>query len=254
VELTEAGHLLLRHANAIIARVHAAESDFSAFRNGTKGSLRVGTYQSIGARVLPRLLPRFASDWPDIEVQLAEGLTDAQLLKLLETGELDLSFTTLPAPPGPFEAVHLLEDPYVLVVPRDTPLGRRQRPIAVREAGDFKLLGVATCQAEVSERLKMIGMRPAISFPSADNAVIQGLVAAGVGAGIVPLLTVDTGDDRVTILPIADTAPRTLGLAWHADRYHSPAFAAFKTAAIELCTQLSREMELALGRRSGPGA
>src|SRR6059058_1637461 len=60
VELTEAGRLLVRHADAILARVSAAESDFVAFRNGSKGTLQVVTYQSVGARLLPRLLPKFA--------------------------------------------------------------------------------------------------------------------------------------------------------------------------------------------------
>ena len=92
VELTPAGHLLLRHADAILARVKAAESDFSAFRAGIKGVLRVGTYQSIGARILPSVLPKFATEWPGIEVQLVEGLPDQLLLTMVESGELDVTF------------------------------------------------------------------------------------------------------------------------------------------------------------------
>jgi molybdate transport repressor ModE-like protein len=243
VELTEAGRLLLRHADAILARVRAAESDFAAFRNGTKGTLHVGTYQSIGARVLPRLLPKFASDWPDVEVRLVEGLADAQLLKLVETGDLDLSFTTFPTPPGPFESLRLLEDPYVLTVARKAPFGRSRRAVSLRELHELRLLGIATCRAEVSERFRTLGLDPAIWFPSVDNAVVQGLVAAGVGVAITPMLTIDSSDERIVILPITDMPPRTLGLVWHSDRYHSTAFQAFKKSAVELCAQLERELD-----------
>ena len=57
VELTDAGELLLAHANAILARVKAAEADLGALADGSAGSLRLGIYQSVGARVVPRLLP-----------------------------------------------------------------------------------------------------------------------------------------------------------------------------------------------------
>src|SRR5690349_16427481 len=56
VSLTEAGTVLLRHADGIVARLRAAQADMQALRDGTAGSLRVGTYQSVGARVLPEVM------------------------------------------------------------------------------------------------------------------------------------------------------------------------------------------------------
>ena len=53
VSLTEAGALLLRHAEAIVARLDAARADIASLRAGETGTLRVATYQSVGARVLP---------------------------------------------------------------------------------------------------------------------------------------------------------------------------------------------------------
>src|SRR5690348_7548078 len=53
VELTEAGQLLLRHAEAVVARLEAAYADFAAFGEGALGVLRVGTFQSVSTRILP---------------------------------------------------------------------------------------------------------------------------------------------------------------------------------------------------------
>src|SRR4051795_8285536 len=53
VSLTEAGQLLLRHAESIVARMQAAQADLHALRAGEAGTLRIGTFQSAGARVLP---------------------------------------------------------------------------------------------------------------------------------------------------------------------------------------------------------
>ncbi len=86
VSLTDAGELLLRHAEAIVARLDAARADITALRAGETGTLRVGTYQSIGARVLPGVMRRFLTDWPGIELGLSEPTTDLELYGLDRVG------------------------------------------------------------------------------------------------------------------------------------------------------------------------
>src|SRR5437016_7539325 len=56
VTITEAGRLLLTHAEAIVARLRAAQADFTAYDEGGAGVLRVGSYQSVGQRIVPHLL------------------------------------------------------------------------------------------------------------------------------------------------------------------------------------------------------
>src|SRR6187402_2946600 len=115
------GEVLLRHAEAIVARLDAARADIAALRAGETGALRVGTYQSIGARVLPEVMRRFMRDWPGIELGLSEPATDPELYGLIESGELDLAFCSPPLPDGPFDMLELMSDPYVLLVPAENP-------------------------------------------------------------------------------------------------------------------------------------
>src|SRR5947199_153986 len=69
VEPTEAGLLLLGHADAIVARLDAARADMAALAEGSAGTLRVGIYQSVGARLLPALVRRFrAGRVPELNV------------------------------------------------------------------------------------------------------------------------------------------------------------------------------------------
>ena len=117
ISLTEAGRILLRHADAIQARLLAAKADMAALEAGDAGRLRVGTFQSVGAKIIPRLLRRFSETHPQVEVVLRESQDESELLELIERGELDLTFWTLPVAAGPYESVELLHDPYVLVVP-----------------------------------------------------------------------------------------------------------------------------------------
>ena len=88
----------------------------TAFGNGDSGPLSVGTYQSVGARVLPTLLAAFRAEWPKVDVRLVESADDRELLELVERGDIDLSFCVFPLEGGPFESVELMRDPYVLVV------------------------------------------------------------------------------------------------------------------------------------------
>src|SRR5690242_489806 len=76
VSLTDAGRLLLRHSDAIVAQLDAAQADMAALAEGAAGPLRVGIYQSVGARILPALLRRFRQSWPRVDVHVREE-TDA---------------------------------------------------------------------------------------------------------------------------------------------------------------------------------
>jgi DNA-binding transcriptional LysR family regulator len=230
VSLTEAGELLLRHADAIAARLQAAQADLVALDAGDAGPLRIGAYQSVGARVLPALLREFSADWPRVEITLQESADDRDLLALVERGDLDLSFVVLPLDPGPFESVELFRDPYVLVVPAGSPLGTRDRPPSLRELVEHPLISYRTCRTtqRVEDRLRHVGREPDIVFRSDDNGTIQGLVKAGVGIAIVPRLTVDETDPSITVVDLAERVPpRLIGIAWHRDRRRTPAAEAF---------------------------
>src|SRR6266498_3932496 len=92
VTLSESGELLLRHAGPIIDRFQSAKADLAAFSEGAKGTLRIGAYESVSARVLPAILGVFASRWPQVEIDLMDSADDADVLAMVEAGEFDLAF------------------------------------------------------------------------------------------------------------------------------------------------------------------
>ncbi len=238
VSLTEAGELLLRHADAIAARLQAAQADLAALDAGDGGPLRIGTYQSVGARVLPALFREFSEQWPDVEITLQESADDRDLIHLVERGELDLTFVVLPLDPGPYETVDLFRDPYVLVVPAGSQLASRDRAPSLRELVEHPLISNRTCRTtqRVEDRLRQAGRDPHIAFRSDDNGTVQGLVAAGVGIAIVPRLTVDETDDAIRVVDLAERVPpRLIGIAWHSDRKRTRAAQAF----VELAKQMT---------------
>jgi DNA-binding transcriptional LysR family regulator len=234
VTLTEAGRLLLRHAESIMARLQAAQADLAALSSGAAGTLRVGTFQSVGAKVLPSVMRRFREAWPDVEIELRESHSDIELAACVERGELELTFVQLPIDNPSLATVELLRDPYVLVVPAASPLAQRERPPTLREIAEQPLIGFRACRSTelVADQLRTTGREPRFVFRSDDNGTVQGLAAAGVGVAVVPLLTVDENDESIATIELSQRiAPRIVGIAWHADRYHSAAARAFVETA-----------------------
>jgi DNA-binding transcriptional LysR family regulator len=234
VSLTEAGELLLRHAESIVARLKAAQADLHALRAGEVGTLRIGAFQSVGARVLPEIMRRFTEQWPQIEVQLDE-LEDDEMPGAIESGEIDIGFVLLPVGDAPLETVELLHDPYVLIVAAASLLADLKPTL--RDVAEYPLVGFRHTVAndQVVAAFRAEGVEPHWTFRSNDNPTIQGLVAAGVGVAVMPRLTVDTRDPRIAVVDLPGAVPpRIIAIAQHRDRYNSPASRAFVETAREI--------------------
>jgi molybdate transport repressor ModE-like protein len=255
VAVTEAGALLLKHAEAIVARLHAVHADFTALAEGNAGTLRVGTFESSSTRLLPPLLRRFRARWPKVEVRLTELAKDDQLLQLVERGELDLSFAILPLPDGPFAAEVLLSDPYVLVVAADAK-PRLRRPIRIEDIQALPLLSFPQGRSvdQVEAYLRSRGVQLNVAFRSNYNGTVQGLAAVGEGAALAPRLTIDERRSDTRVLgEIVDLPPRVVAIAWHRDRYRSAAAKAFVETAVrvgrETAVRVGRETAVRVGRK-----
>jgi molybdate transport repressor ModE-like protein len=240
--LTEAGRVLLRHADAIVARLDAARADIAALKVGAAGRLEIGTYQSIGARLLPELIGRFVADWPGIEIELYEPHTDHELYESLERGQVDLAFCSLPLAGGPFEAIELMDDPYILLAPADSDLAKRQTA-TINETSGLPVIGCAATGTSLQDALRACGYTLDFAFRSDNNATLQGLVASGFGVALIPHMAVTPGDDRVRVVRLEPAVPpRRLAVAWHRDRHRSPAVHAFITAACDVSGELERDL------------
>ena len=232
VSLTEAGRLLLRHAESIVARLQAAQADLQALQAGEAGTLHVGTFQSAGARLLPEIMRRFTEAWPQVDVMLEE-LEDEAILHAVERGEVDVGFVLLPVGDLPLETVELLRDPYVVIVAAGSPLAGTKPTLP--ELSAHPLIGWREAHAmePIVAAFRAEGVDPRWAFRSNDNPTVQGLVAAGVGIAVMPRLTIDETDPRIAVVDLGHAVPpRIIAIARHRDRYASPAARAFVDLAL----------------------
>jgi DNA-binding transcriptional LysR family regulator len=243
IRLTEPGRVLLRHAEAVLARVDAASVDMTALVDGIVGELRIGTYQSVATRLLPAILARLRSHWPRIEIELFESESHDEIDARVERGALDLAFSTPPfTHEDVVEFLELLRDPYVLVVAAGHPLADPSSPpLSLAQLGEHDLVGYRVCRAHamVERSMRDQGVEPRTVMRAEDNNLLQGLAAQGMGVAIMPLLAIDRDREDTVMIDLHGIVPaRQIGLLWHADRPRTAAAESF----IEFSQEVSREL------------
>jgi molybdate transport repressor ModE-like protein len=240
IQLTDAGRLLLGHAESIVARVTAARADLGALE---RPGLRVGVDGAVAARLLPRILEALGPEAAR-RISLDESGDEAALLDALYGGRLDMTFADLPLPDGPFASTELLSDPYVLLVSSRSPLAERPSAPSLREVAQLPLIGRtgSRFQQRVDDALGVHG-GPALPIQRvASDWGLRALVASEHGVAVLPRLSVDRADPRTLALELGDALPpRTLGLAWNRERRLHPDGSRFKTAAAAASDRLRRE-------------
>src|SRR5947199_302235 len=90
VSLTAAGQTLVGHAEGILARLDAAEGALAAIAGMRGGRLRMASFPSAGATLMPLAVATFRAAHPDVELSLAEGEPE-EIAPRLRAGELDLA-------------------------------------------------------------------------------------------------------------------------------------------------------------------
>ena len=239
VRLTPAGEVLLEHAQTVLATLRIAEADVGAIVRGDRGQLRVGLMQSVGTQILPRLLSRLAVERPDVQIVLHEAQNPRDLLDMVENQDLDVAFSGELEPDGPFTTRHVLDDPFVLLVPR-TPEWCDRRRITISEIAALPLVGYRneSCAAEAA--VAFGDTEPTYVFRSDDNTTVQGCVAAGVGVCLAPMLAIDLDNPTTTTIEVdPPIPPRTITVSWHADRRPSALIDAFVEATLAICAEVA---------------
>jgi DNA-binding transcriptional LysR family regulator len=254
VGLTEAGRILLDHLSGIEARLYAAKSEIDALAQGTVGPLRVGAFESVGTRLLPELVGRFRERYPRVRVEIDEALADPDLLRLVERGMLDVAFTLIPLPGGPFDATVVLRDPWVLVAKAGSEhAATLAGPLTLRTIGRLPLVTFRAPRAidSVLSELRAKGVEPDVVLRSDYNDAVQELAAAGAGVALMPRLAVNPHDERTTAVELGDlVAPREIAVAWNSERSPTEALAAFVSLAVDVGRSLEDDSEEPAWHRS----
>ncbi len=225
VRLTEAGRVLLGHAEAILDRMTAARAQVEAVARVEAGRLRIGAFPTANATVVPQAIAAFARLHPAVELSLEEAVS-AELVVALRAGELDVAIATDP-PPRDIEdltVVEVAEDPMLVALALDHPLARKPK-LRLRDLREETWIegGPAGCRRPLFSACAVAGFEPHIRFGAEQWLGKQGLVAAGVGVTLIPGLAVATVRDDIVLRSLGPDAPTRRIVALMPAGYRAPA-------------------------------
>ena len=240
VTLTEAGNLLLPHAEALLRRTQEAKKAIAALKTGQRGQLRIAAASTLAAYILPPVLMRFRAAFPEIELILRTGLS-ARVRELVSAGQADVGFVTTegeePAIDPQLEVRPLGGYETCLVVPLSHPLAT-QRCVTAAALASEPLLAMepGTSLRTYTERLLSalgIAATPTLELDSVET--IKRLVEAGLGVALLPRAAVEqeeaVGRLRAITLPPTPIPSRGIALICHRQRTRFPALQAFLALA-----------------------
>src|SRR5919202_1813146 len=185
IRLTEAGRVLLGHAEAILDRMAAARAQVESVAGLAAGRLRIGAFQTANATVVPRAIAAFAAQHPHVELSLVEAITP-EAIGHLRAGDVDL------------EVVTLVDDELLVALPAAHPLAHKPK-LRLRDLRDETWIESASAGRTLLNAALAQGFEPRVRFGAEGWLSKQGLVAAGVGVPLIPGLAIPTVRDDIVL-------------------------------------------------------
>jgi DNA-binding transcriptional LysR family regulator len=241
IRLTEAGALLAREAGGLLAHAEQVEARLAGHRGAVAGTLSITAFATAARGLLPGVLRDLRSRYPDLSVSLSEREPD-EAIPALSRGDLDIAVVqewpdTPLAIPGGLARRDLLEDAFDVALPAGHPLAGRDS-IAIRELADEGWISWSTgqiCHDWLVHTLRAHGAQPRILHTASEHSTQLALVAAALGAAVIPRLGREPAPASVRFVPIDPSPVRRIYALWRASSAPRPAINATLGALQQAC-------------------
>lgn len=212
---TALGEEIVAKSRTLIS--HAADiMSLARVNEGLSGPLRLGVIPTIAPYLLPALLPRMKQDWPELELQLHEDLSE-RLVDKLEKGKLDVLLLAFPYATPHFRQATVFSEKFVLAS-----AVMNETLVTLDEIADMDLLLLEEghcLRAHALDACRTQNPKIRKTFSATSLATLIQIVRHGAGATLLPEMAAKPGilPDDINIRTFADPAPtRDIGLVWKA--------------------------------------
>ncbi|MFE7044315.1 LysR family transcriptional regulator [Streptomyces atratus] len=191
VRLTDAAHLVLRHAEAVFAQLERADAELTGYLRGEAGEVRIAAFSTaVPALVVPAIRRLRAEErpGPDIRVREAEA---AQAYELLAAGDVDLALSLAAHAPTArdprFAVLPLLADPLDVALPADHRLAAAPALRLADLSGDPWIFGGSGPWSQITTAAcEAAGFVPEQAHSASGWTAILAMVEAGMGVALIP--------------------------------------------------------------------
>jgi LysR family hydrogen peroxide-inducible transcriptional activator len=234
VVVTEAGKCMLEYARKILVEIAEARRCLDDLKVDVAGRLTIGAILTMAPYVLPKLVGKFQTRYPKVELEILEDTTESLALRL-EEGTLDIAIMST-CQQSPTLKAHLLGKEALLVLLANEHRLASKKKISWSDlkSEKFLLLHEVHClSAQICQLLAAHDLRPELALRGAQLATIAQMVATGTGVSVVPQMMVEQGlPSGCVALPFTPPVPtREVNLLRNPLRHETKAAAAFRQEA-----------------------
>lgn len=210
LRLTDAGAVLLEHADDVAWRMQLADTQLASLVTQRREHVRVGAFPTALAGFVPSAIARLRLAHDDLRVRLGE-VTPSTLEERLLSGEFDLAISYQDATAERrelrgTERIDLMQDTFLLVLPPAHRLADAPGPVALAELAEDDWIFAST-EGFLVQACREAGFEPRIVATTSEPLATRGLVLRGIGVGWVPSLLVEDYSG-VAIRPVKNTIRR----------------------------------------------
>ncbi|MEV6675408.1 LysR family transcriptional regulator [Streptomyces erythrochromogenes] len=190
VRLTDAAHLVLRHAEEVFAQLERADAELAGYLAGDAGEVRVGAFSTAVPALVVPAVAELRKAHPAVEVRVRETEA-AESYELLSAGGVDLALSLAAHAPTArdrrFTRVTLMEDPLDVALPPGHPLRDAADLRLADLSGDPWIYGGSGPWSEIARgACEAAGFVPEQAHSASGWTAILAMVEAGMGVALVP--------------------------------------------------------------------
>ena len=250
VILTEAGERLLERARRIMREHDSALDELAEIAGAEYGRLRIGSASAMFATAqLPAILEKLKDAYPAAEVSVASGTTK-KLVDLIQNGDIDIAFVSLPIEASNIETELLYSDEVVAIAHPSHKYAGKEFISAAALANEDLILGErgGNTRRKVDEFFEAANVTPHIAMELSRQEAINKMVENNMGVGIAGAKSsaVDVADGRIVRWWVEGAEIKwNLGLARLRGGYFSPIAKEFAKLCRENFEEREKELQAA---------
>ncbi|SES33474.1 LysR family transcriptional regulator [Lentzea albida] len=247
IRLTDVGDLLAEHAGRLLRQVELVETDLADHRGAVAGALSVAAFATAARGLLPPMLQALRHRHPDLSARLVE-LEPHESIAQLRHADVDIAVVQdwpeepLTIPDG-ISSAPLLEDVLDVALPARHPLADRAEVTldALRDEDWVAWPSDEICHGWLENTLRRNGIERRIRHTASEHSTQLALVAAGLGAALLPRLGRGPAAEGVRFVPLLPAPRRRVFALWRDSSTNRPAC----RAALRALQQAARQCDTA---------
>ena len=236
VVLTAEGERMLPAVRAFLSQENRMH-ELAANINGLDiGLINIASYSSIATHWLPKVIADFKKKYPNININLMEGVRQ-EVLKWIEEGRADIGLLS-GGDDIDYDWIPLADDPMIAVLPKDHPLAdAKEFPLDRCEQEEFIMPAMGKDE-DVMKMLNKYDIVPNIVYSTNESFSAWALIENGLGISITNELLMHGWDCDVAKIPVSPPEKVTLGMILPSVKHASPAVNRFVKYAVSELKQL----------------